>query len=55
MALFQGNLGSVYGIHGDLEQAEAMLQQALGLFQDIGAAPQVELVQGWLDGLRQLD
>jgi hypothetical protein len=27
----------------------------LELFQDIGAVPQVELVQGWLDGLRKSD
>jgi len=55
MANQYGNLGLVYRIRGDLAQAEAMLKKSLELFQDIGAVPQVELVQGWLDGLRKSD
>jgi len=53
MADNYGNLGLVYKTRGDLAQAEAMFKKSLGLFQSIGAAPQVELVRGWLEGLRQ--
>ncbi|AHF05500.1 hypothetical protein MARPU_09455 [Marichromatium purpuratum 984] len=33
------NLGLVYRIRGDLDRAEAMFQQCLTLFQEIGARP----------------
>jgi Flp pilus assembly protein TadD len=39
------NLGIVYRIRGDLEEAEAMYRKALTLFQEIRAAPQVKQVQ----------
>jgi len=51
----QAELGSQGITRGDLAQAEAMLKKSLGLFQDIGATPQVELVQGLLKGLRHSD
>jgi tetratricopeptide (TPR) repeat protein len=47
-----GNLGIVYQIRGDLEQAEAMYRKAPELFQEIGAALQVEQTEGLLDELR---
>ena len=55
MASDYGNLGLIYQTRGDLDQAEAMLKKSLGLFQEIGAAPQMELVQGWLEELRKSD
>jgi tetratricopeptide (TPR) repeat protein len=40
-----GNLGNVYQIRGDLDQAEAMYRKSLALFQEIRAAPEVKQVQ----------
>ena len=45
MAHAYKNLGSVYDIRGDLEQAEAMYKKSLALFQEIGAAPQVKHIR----------
>ncbi len=42
LASAYGNLGLVYAIRGDLDQAEAMCRKALTLFHTIGAAPQVK-------------
>ncbi len=39
MANNYGDLGIVYRIRGDLDQAEMMYRKALGLFQEIGAMP----------------
>jgi tetratricopeptide (TPR) repeat protein len=51
MAGDYSNLGQVYRIRGDLEQAEAMYRQALTLFREIGATPQVEEVKELLQVL----
>lgn len=55
MANQYNNLDLIYQTRGELDQVEAMLKKSHGLFQDIEAAPQVELVQGWLEDLRQPD
>jgi tetratricopeptide (TPR) repeat protein len=52
LASAYGNLGIVYQIRGDLDQAEAMHRRALELFQEIRGAPQIEKVQNLLDALR---
>jgi tetratricopeptide (TPR) repeat protein len=52
MANQYGNLGSIYRIRGDLDQAEVVYRRALTLFQEMGAAPQVEQVQELLRALR---
>ena len=52
LAIAYGNLGIVYQTRGDPDQAEAMYRKSLGLFQAIGARPQVEQVRGSLEGLR---
>jgi len=39
-------------IRGDLDQAEAMYRKSLGLFQEVGTAPKVELVRGLFERLR---
>jgi len=51
LAIAYGNLGTVYRIRGDPDQAEVMHRQTLGLFQDIGAVPRAEhfrrSFEGW--------
>ena len=53
IAVAYGNLGIVYEIRGELDQAEAMYKKALLLFQDIGAASQVEQVKSLLNTLHE--
>jgi protein O-GlcNAc transferase len=52
IAIAYSNLGIVYRIRGDLDQAEAMYRKSLILFQEIHAASQVKYVQGLLHALR---
>jgi tetratricopeptide (TPR) repeat protein len=46
-----GNMGNVAQTRGDLTGAREKWEKALSLFEDIGAAPQIQTVKGWLDGL----
>jgi tetratricopeptide (TPR) repeat protein len=52
VAIGSGNLGNVYRTRGELDKAEAMYKKALALFQELGATPQVEQVQGLLANLK---
>jgi len=52
LAVAYGNLGNVYRIRGELDQAEAMYGKSLALFQELGAAPQIEQIKGWLARLK---
>jgi protein O-GlcNAc transferase len=47
-----GNLGLVYQVRKDLDQAETMYCKALTLFEAIGAQPQIEQVRAWLAQVR---
>ncbi len=49
------NLGHVCYAHGDLDEAERMWQKALDLYEQIGAAADIDLVRGFLSGLREGD
>jgi len=49
LATAYGNLGILYQTRGDPDQAESVYRKSLAFFQDIGARPQVEKVQGWLE------
>ncbi len=51
MANQYGNLGQIHQTRGDLKQAREHWLKARELFERVGMAPQVEQVQGWLDGL----
>lgn len=51
MAIAYGNLGLVYKSRGEFDRAEEMYRKSLALFQEIGAASQVEYVQGLLASL----
>lgn len=51
MAYQFGSLGIVYQARNELSQAEAMYKRALALFQEIGAVPQAEKAQEWLNSL----
>ncbi len=50
-----GNLGVLYKTRGDLDRAEQMYRKSLDLFREIGAAPQIEHVEGLLAELRQAE
>ncbi len=51
MANVYANLGEIYKTRGELEEARRLWTRSCDLFSEIGAAPMVEQVQGWLDGL----
>ncbi len=53
LAVGYTNLGNVYRIRGDLDQAVAMYEKALVLFQAVGAEPQIAKVQGLLDAVKE--
>jgi tetratricopeptide (TPR) repeat protein len=54
LAANYSNLGTVYQIRGELDQAEAMYQQSLDLFKEMGARRQVDHVQRLLKKLNDL-
>ena len=53
MANQYGNIGNVHHIRGDLDKAEEVWKRNLQLFVEIGAKDKIELIQGWLAGLRK--
>ena len=53
MANQYGNMGIVYQIRADLDKAEEVWTMSLQLFEEIGANDKIELIQGWLAGLRK--
>ena len=55
MASKYGNLGSLYKERGELDRAEEMYRKGLELFREIGAAPQIEQVEGILVKLREAE
>jgi tetratricopeptide (TPR) repeat protein len=52
MASNYGNLGKVYEERGDIKKAREHWEKALGLFKKIGMKPEIDKVEGWLDGLK---
>jgi tetratricopeptide (TPR) repeat protein len=50
MANDYGNLGQVLRERGDLAEACRLWAKAKRLFEDVGAAPEVAQIQGWMDG-----
>jgi protein O-GlcNAc transferase len=42
------NLGVIHHIREELNQAEALYEKALALFEAIGAQPEIEQVRAWL-------
>ena len=55
MANQYGNLGILYVTRGELDRAEEMYRKSLDLFREIGAAPQIEQVEGMLAELRDAE
>ena len=55
MASDYANLGNLYKTRGDLDRAEAMYEKSLTLFRQVGAAPRIKKVEGWLADLRRSD
>ncbi len=51
MASKYSNLGVLYQNRDDLDRAEEMYRKSLDLFREIGAAPEIEKVEGLLAGL----
>ena len=49
MANQYGNLGLIYKTRGDLDAACKLWAEANRLFEEVGAAPRVAQVQGWMD------
>jgi tetratricopeptide (TPR) repeat protein len=52
MASNYANLGIVYEQREDVEKARKHWEKAVGLFKKIGMKPEIEQVQGWIDGLK---
>ena len=45
------NLGLVCQTRGDLDEAREYWEKAMEIFRNIGVKPEIEKVQGWIDGL----
>jgi len=54
MALDYANLGAICLTRGDLNETKEYWEKALEIFRDIGVKPEIEKVQGLLDGLDRL-
>jgi len=55
MANAYGNLGILYKTRGELDRAEEMYRKSLALFREIGAAPQIEMMEGLLAELHEAE
>lgn len=53
MAYQYGNLGNFYRIRGDLDQAIVYWKKSLALSQQVGAKEIIDLVQSWLNEIKQ--
>ena len=53
MASQYGNMGNVYQIRGDLDRAKEVWTKSLQLFEAVGVKDKIEMVRGWLAGLRE--
>ncbi|MBS0587979.1 MAG: tetratricopeptide repeat protein, partial [Proteobacteria bacterium] len=48
-----GNLGAVYQTRSDLDQAIEHWEKSLALFQQVGAKDRIDLLQSWLNEVKQ--
>jgi tetratricopeptide (TPR) repeat protein len=51
MAIRYANLGLIREDQGKLQEAREFWEKSLDLYTQMGAAPMIERIQGWLDGL----
>jgi len=51
MASDYGNLGLIYKQRGDIDKAREYWEKTLELFKKIGMMPEVEKVEGWIEGI----
>ena len=52
MAIQYGNLGLIYQKRGELDKAKECWEKALEIFRNVGMKPEIKMVQGWIDELK---